>query len=192
MAEAGLGDRIEILLNDYRDLTGRYDKLVSIEMIEAIGAEFMPTYFGAISRLLKDDGMALIQAITIEDHRYEQALKSVDYIKRYIFPGSFIPSVSAMLGAAGQSSDLRLFHLEDIGPSYALTLKAWRERFMGRRSEVMQAGYDERFIRMWEFYLAYCEGGFRERSIGDVQMLLTRPGCRRASYLPDLPSSAAA
>ena len=192
VAEAGLGDRIEILLNDYRDLTGRYDKLVSIEMIEAIGAEFMPTYFGAVSRLLKDDGMALIQAIAIEDHRYEQALKSVDYIKRYIFPGSFIPSVSAMLGAAGQSSDLRLFHLEDIGPSYALTLKAWRERFMGRRSEVMQAGYDERFIRMWEFYLAYCEGGFRERSIGDVQMLLTRPGCRRASYLPDLPSSAAA
>jgi cyclopropane-fatty-acyl-phospholipid synthase len=192
VAEAGLGDRIEILLNDYRDLTGRYDKLVSIEMIEAIGAEFMPTYFGAISRLLKDDGMALIQAITIEDHRYAQALKSVDYIKRYIFPGSFIPSVSAMLGAAGQSSDLRLFHLEDIGPSYALTLKAWRERFMGRRSEVIQAGYDERFIRMWEFYLAYCEGGFRERSIGDVQMLLTRPGCRRASYLPDLPSSAAA
>ncbi|MFK2905130.1 class I SAM-dependent methyltransferase [Dyella ginsengisoli] len=192
VAEAGLGDRIELLLNDYRDLTGRYDKLVSIEMIEAIGAEFMPTYFGAISRLLKDDGMALIQAITIEDHRYEQALKSVDYIKRYVFPGSFIPSVSAMLGAARKASDLRLFHLEDIGPSYALTLKAWRERFMGRRSEVMQAGYDERFIRMWEFYLAYCEGGFRERSIGDVQMLLTRPGCRRASFLPDLPTSAAA
>jgi cyclopropane-fatty-acyl-phospholipid synthase len=192
VAEAGLGDRVEILLNDYRDLTGRYDKLVSIEMIEAIGAGFMPTYFGAISRLLKDDGMALIQAITIEDHRYEQALTSVDYIKRYIFPGSFIPSVSAMLGAARKASDLRLFHLEDIGPSYALTLKAWRERFMGRRSEVMQAGYDERFIRMWEFYLAYCEGGFRERSIGDVQMLLTRPGCRRASYLPDLPASAAA
>ncbi|HEX5305249.1 MAG TPA: cyclopropane-fatty-acyl-phospholipid synthase family protein [Dyella sp.] len=192
VAEAGLTDRIELLLNDYRDLTGRYDKLVSIEMIEAIGAEFMPTYFGAISRLLKDDGMALIQAITIEDHRYEQALKSVDYIKRYIFPGSFIPSVSAMLGAARKSSDLRLFHLEDIGPSYALTLKAWRERFMGRRSDVMQAGYDERFIRMWEFYLAYCEGGFRERSIGDVHMLLTRPGCRRASFLPDLPSSAAA
>ncbi len=192
VAEAGLSDRIELLLNDYRDLTGCYDKLVSIEMIEAIGAGFMPTYFGAISRLLKDDGMALIQAITIEDHRYEQALKSVDYIKRYVFPGSFIPSVSAMLGAARKSSDLRLFHLEDIGPSYALTLKAWRERFMGRRSEVIKAGYDERFIRMWEFYLAYCEGGFRERSIGDVQMLLTRPGCRRASYLPDLPTSAAA
>ncbi|MEW5835542.1 MAG: cyclopropane-fatty-acyl-phospholipid synthase family protein [Pseudomonadota bacterium] len=192
VAKAGLGDRVELLLRDYRDLDGRYDKLVSIEMIEAIGAEFMPTYFGAISRLLKDEGMALIQAITIEDHRYAQALKSVDYIKRYIFPGSFIPSVSAMLGAAQRASDLRLFHLEDIGPSYALTLKAWRERFLARRSDVLKAGYDERFVRMWEFYLAYCEGGFRERSIGDVQMLLTRPGCRRASYLPDLATAASA
>ncbi|OZB58284.1 MAG: SAM-dependent methyltransferase [Lysobacterales bacterium 14-68-21] len=192
VAKAGLSDRVELLLRDYRDLEGHYDKLVSIEMIEAIGAEFMPTYFGAISRLLKDEGMALIQAITIEDHRYAQALKSVDYIKRYIFPGSFIPSVSAMLGAAQRASDLRLFHLEDIGPSYALTLKAWRERFLARRSDVLKAGYDERFVRMWEFYLAYCEGGFRERSIGDVQMLLTRPGCRRASYLPDLATAASA
>lgn len=184
---AGLGDRVTVLLQDYRELTGRYDKLVSIEMIEAIGAAYMPTYFAAISRLLKDDGQALIQAITIEDHRYASALKSVDYIKRYIFPGSFIPAVSAMLEAARQASDLRLFHLEDIGPSYALTLRHWRERFMAKRGHVLAAGYDERFIRMWEFYLAYCEGGFRERSIGDVQMLLTRPGCRRESYLPDLP-----
>jgi cyclopropane-fatty-acyl-phospholipid synthase len=183
---AGLDDRVTVLLEDYRDLTGKYDKLVSIEMIEAIGAAYMPAYFAAITRLLEDDGMALIQAITIEDHRYAQALKSVDYIKRYVFPGSFIPAVSAMLEAARRSSDLRLFHLEDIGPSYALTLKAWRERFMARRADVLAAGYDERFIRMWEFYLAYCEGGFRERSIGDVQMLLTRPGCRRESYLPDL------
>ncbi|MGN2252341.1 class I SAM-dependent methyltransferase [Frateuria sp. GZRe12] len=183
---AGLDDRVTVLLKDYRDLTGKYDKLVSIEMIEAIGAAYMPAYFAAITRLLEDDGLALIQAITIEDHRYEQALKSVDYIKRYVFPGSFIPAVSAMLEAARRSSDLRLFHLEDIGPSYALTLKAWRERFMARRADVLAAGYDARFIRMWEFYLAYCEGGFRERSIGDVQMLLTRPGCRRDSYLPDL------
>jgi cyclopropane-fatty-acyl-phospholipid synthase len=184
--DAGLDDRVTVLLQDYRDLSGKYDKLVSIEMIEAIGAAYMPAYFAAITRLLEDDGLALIQAITIEDHRYAQALKSVDYIKRYIFPGSFIPAVSAMLEAARRSSDLRLFHLEDIGPSYALTLKAWRERFMARRADVLAAGYDARFIRMWEFYLAYCEGGFRERSIGDVQMLLTRPGCRRESYLPDL------
>ncbi|UGB47476.1 cyclopropane-fatty-acyl-phospholipid synthase family protein [Frateuria edaphi] len=184
--DAGLDDRVTVLLQDYRDLSGKYDKLVSIEMIEAIGAAYMPAYFAAITRLLEHDGLALIQAITVEDHRYAQALKSVDYIKRYIFPGSFIPAVSAMLEAARRSSDLRLFHLEDIGPSYALTLKAWRERFMARRADVLAAGYDARFIRMWEFYLAYCEGGFRERSIGDVQMLLTRPGCRRESYLPDL------
>ncbi|MGN6280194.1 class I SAM-dependent methyltransferase [Frateuria sp.] len=183
---AGLGDRVTVLLQDYRELRGRYDKVVSIEMIEAIGAAYMPTYFATITRLLKDDGQALIQAITIEDHRYARALKSVDYIKRYIFPGSFIPAVSAMLEAARQASDLRLFHLEDIGPSYALTLKHWRKRFLAKRDHVLAAGYDERFVRMWEFYLAYCEGGFRERSIGDVQMLLTRPGCRRESYLPDL------
>jgi len=184
--QAGLGHLVEVLLQDYRDLQGRYDKLVSIEMIEAIGAAYMPTYFAAITRLLKPEGMALIQAITIEDHRYAQALKSVDYIKRYIFPGSFIPAVSPMLDAMRDASDLRLFHLEDIGPSYALTLKAWRERFLAKHSELLAAGYDERFVRMWEFYLAYCEGGFRERSIGDVQMLLTRPDCRRGAYLPDL------
>ena len=183
---AGLSDKVTLLLSDYRDLQGTYDKLVSIEMIEAIGAQYMPQYFSTIARLLKPTGMALIQAITIEDHRYAQALKSVDYIKRYIFPGSFIPSVSAMLDAASRHSDLRLFHLEDIGPSYALTLKAWRERFLARRAEVLAGGYDERFVRLWEFYLAYCEGGFRERSIGDVHLLLTRPDCRRASYLPDL------
>lgn len=188
---AGLADKVTVLLKDYRDLEGSYDKLVSIEMIEAIGARYMPDYFRTISRLLKPDGMALIQAITIEDHRYQQALKSVDYIKRYIFPGSFIPSVSAMLDAAARHSDLRLFHLEDIGPSYALTLKAWRERFLARREDVLAAGYDARFVRMWEFYLAYCEGGFRERSIGDVHLLLTRPGCRRPSYLPDLQTVAA-
>jgi cyclopropane-fatty-acyl-phospholipid synthase len=183
---AGLGDRIELLLEDYRDIKGQYDKLVSIEMIEAIGAPYMRTYFRAISQLLKPDGMALIQAITIEDHRYEQALGSVDYIKRFIFPGSFIPAVAPMLDAMKRASDLRLFHLEDIGPSYALTLKAWRERFLARRADARALGYDERFMRMWEFYLAYCEGAFRERSIGNVHMLLTRPDCRRPSYLPDV------
>ena len=129
--------------------------------------------------------MALIQAITIEDHRYAQALRAVDFIKRHVFPGSFIPSISAMLGAAARNSDLKLFQLEDIGPSYALTLAAWRERFHQRLPEVRALGYDERFVRMWDFYLAYCEGGFRERSIGVVQMLLAKPGCRREQFLPD-------
>ncbi|WP_395789594.1 class I SAM-dependent methyltransferase [Aquimonas sp.] len=186
--QAGLSGKIEVLLSDYRDLQGRYDKLVSIEMIEAIGHQYLDTYFGKVRSLLKDDGMALIQAITIEDHRYAQALRAVDFIKRFIFPGSFIPSIHAMQGAIARSSDLKLYNLEDIGPSYALTLRHWRQRFMARLSEVRALGYPERFIRMWEFYLCYCEGGFIERSIGDVQLLLTAPRCRRTEYLPDLRS----
>jgi len=182
---AGLEDRIEVLLEDYRDLRGRHDRLVSIEMIEAIGHQYLGDYFGKVARLLKRDGMALIQAITIEDHRYAQALRAVDFIKRYIFPGSFIPSVSAMQDAIAAASDLALFHLEDFGPSYALTLAAWRARFTQRLPEVRALGHDERFIRMWDFYLAYCESGFRERSTGVVQMLLVKPGHRRAAFLPD-------
>ena len=182
VAAAGLQDRITLLLQDYRDLDGTFDRAVSIEMIEAIGHQYLDTYFAKVASLLKPDGQALIQAITIEDHRYAQALKSVDFIKRHIFPGSFIPSVAAMTGAIGRASDLRLFNLEDIGPSYALTLKAWRERFHARIEQVRALGYDERFIRMWDFYLAYCEGGFRERSIGDVHLWLTRPDARPAQY----------
>jgi cyclopropane-fatty-acyl-phospholipid synthase len=183
---AGLGDRIRILDRDYRDLDGTYDRLVSIEMIEAIGHQYLDTYFGKVSSLLADDGMALIQAITIEDHRYAQALRSVDFIKRHIFPGSFIPSVGAMTGSIARSTDLKLFHLEDIGPSYAQTLAAWRERFNRALDRVRALGYPERFIRMWNYYLCYCEGGFIERSIGDVQMLLVKPGARPAQFLPDL------
>jgi cyclopropane-fatty-acyl-phospholipid synthase len=182
--QAGLGDHISLLLQDYRDLSGTYDRLVSIEMIEAIGHQYLDTYFAKVASLLQPDGMALIQAITIEDHRYQQALESVDFIKRYVFPGSFIPSINAMQGALAKT-DLRLFNLEDIGPSYAMTLHHWRLRFMQRLDEVRALGYPERFIRMWEFYLAYCEGGFIERSIGNAQLLLTRPACRRGQWLPD-------
>jgi cyclopropane-fatty-acyl-phospholipid synthase len=184
VAEAGLSDRVTVLLEDYRDLEGRYDKLVSIEMIEAIGHQYLDTYLAKCASLLKHDGLALIQAITIEDSRYEQALGSVDFIKRYIFPGSFIPCVSAITASAAQASDLRLVNLEDFGPSYALTLNHWRQRFLARLDEVRALGYDERFIRMWEFYLCYCEGGFIERSIGDVHLLLARPGNRRPQYIP--------
>ncbi|WP_374603240.1 class I SAM-dependent methyltransferase [Arenimonas sp.] len=184
VAAAGLSDRVTVLLEDYRDLQGEYDKLVSIEMVEAIGHQYLDTYLAKCASLLKPEGLALIQAITIEDHRYEQALGSVDFIKRFIFPGSFIPCVSALTGAAARASDLRLVNLEDIGPSYALTLQRWRQRFLDRLDEVRALGYDERFIRMWEFYLCYCEGGFRERSIGDVHLLLARPGNRREQYLP--------
>lgn len=181
---AGLGGRVTLLLEDYRDLKGSYDRVVSIEMIEAIGHQYLDSYFRTVNRLLKPDGMALIQAITIEDHRYKQALKAVDFIKRHIFPGSFIPSISVMGSAIGRNSDMKLYNLEDIGPSYALTLRAWRTRFLDRISDVRALGYPERFIRMWVFYLTYCEGGFLERSIGDVQMLLCKPAARPRQYAP--------
>jgi cyclopropane-fatty-acyl-phospholipid synthase len=183
VAAAGLSDRVRVLLTDYRELTGCYDRLVSIEMIEAIGHQYLDTYFRKVSGLLEDNGMALIQAITIEDHRYRQALRSVDFIKRHIFPGSFIPSIGAMLGSMTRVSDLKLFNLEDIGPSYALTLREWRRRFTAQHDQVRSMGYPERFVRMWEFYLAYCEGGFIERSTGDVQMLLVKPRARREQFL---------
>jgi cyclopropane-fatty-acyl-phospholipid synthase len=183
VAEAGLRDQVTVLLADYRDLTGRYDKLVSIEMIEAIGASYLDTYFRQLGRLLQPDGLALVQAITIEDHRYAQALRTVDFIKRHVFPGSFIPSIAAMLAAKARASDLALIHLEDFDLSYARTLEAWRERFLARRSEVRRQGFDERFIRLWEFYLAYCESGFRERSIGVAQLLMAKPGYRGTASL---------
>jgi cyclopropane-fatty-acyl-phospholipid synthase len=189
VADAGLPDRVTLLLEDYRDLTGTYDKLVSIEMIEAIGAQYLDTYFGKLGGLLKSDGLALVQAITIEDHRYKQALNSVDFIKRYVFPGSFIPSVAVMLDAKTRSSDLALTHMEDFGSSYARTLHVWRKRFMARLPEVRAQGFDERFIRMWEFYLAYCEGGFLERSIGVAQLLMAKPGNRDAEFVSGLDTS---
>ncbi len=176
--QAGLQDRITVLLQDYRDLTHTYDKLVSIEMVEAIGAPYLDTYFGKLGSLLKPDGLALVQAITIEDHRYEQAVVAVDYIKRFIFPGSFIPSVNALLSAKTRASDLGLVHLEDFGLSYARTLQAWRTRFIAALPQVRAQGFDECFIRMWDFYLAYCEGGFRERSIGVAHLLMAKPGYR--------------
>ena len=186
VAEAGLQERVSVLLSDYRDLQGDYDKLVSIEMVEAIGPQYLGTYFATLGRLLKPEGLALVQAITIEDHRYEQALRTVDFIKRHVFPGSFIPSIAAMLEAKARNSDLALVHLEDFGPSYARTLHDWRLRFLDRRDEARAQGFDERFLRMWTFYLAYCEGGFRERSIGVAHLLLAKPGYRGGSYLPGL------
>ncbi len=186
VADAGMSAHVDLLLEDYRDLRGQYDKLVSIEMVEAIGAEYLDTYFKQLADLLKPDGLALVQAITIEDHRYQQALSSVDFIKRHVFPGSFIPSINALLASKTHVSDLALVHLEDFGQSYALTLKAWRERFLSKLPQVRAQGFDERFIRMWEFYLAYCEGGFRERSIGVAHLLMSRPGNRRPALLPEL------
>ena len=188
VAEAGMQGHVTVLLEDYRDLDGQYDKLVSIEMVEAIGAPYLDVYFGKLGRLLKPEGLALVQAITIEDHRYAQALRSVDFIKRHVFPGSFIPSISALLAAKTRASDLSLIRLEDFGSSYAQTLKAWRERFMARLPQVRAQGFDERFVRLWEFYMAYCEGGFRERSIGVAHLLMAKPGYRPGAASPGRPA----
>ena len=180
---AGLTDQITLLLEDYRHLDGQYDKLVSIEMVEAVGYQYYDTYFAKVGSLLKPNGLALIQAITIADQRYESAKNSVDFIQRYIFPGSCIPSNTAMLNSVTKVSDLRLFDLEDIGPHYATTLRVWRENFFANIDAIRKLGYSEEFIKMWEFYLCYCEGGFAERALGDVHLLLAKPENRRAALI---------
>ena len=183
MLKEGVADKVTVIMQDYRELQGQYDKLVSIEMIEAVGHQFLDTYLAKCASLLKADGLALIQAITIEDHRYQQALKNVDFIQRFIFPGSFIPSVSAIVNSSAKQSDLRLINLEDQGESYALTLNHWRQRFIKQLDEVRQQGFSEEFIRMWEFYLCYCEGGFLEKSTSSVQVLFAKPQNRRVQWL---------
>lgn len=173
---AGLEGRITILLEDYRDLKGTYDKLVSIEMIEAIGHRQFDEFIRLCAQRLSSGGRMLLQSITIADHRYKRARDEVDFIKRYIFPGSCIPSVSALAQAMAESSDLRIVHLVDIGLHYATTLARWRENFIANLPRVRALGLPESFIRMWEFYFCYCEAGFAERALGDVQMLLAREG----------------
>ncbi len=181
--KAGLQDKVTVLKQDYRDLQGQYDKLVSIEMIEAVGYQFYDTFFSQCARLLKPEGMMLLQAITIVDQRYESAIKSVDFIQRYIFPGSCIPSSTAILQSLTRSTDLRIYDLHDIGASYAKTLAAWRKNVHQYRTEIIALGYPEKFLRMWDFYLCYCEGGFAERALSDVQMLLIKPMNRRDNLL---------
>jgi cyclopropane-fatty-acyl-phospholipid synthase len=182
----GVADRVELLFEDYRDLKGKYDKLVSIEMIEAVGHHFLDTYLKVCSDRLKDNGMMALQAITIIDQAYEAQIRSVDFIRRYIFPGGFIPSITAITRALAKVTDLRLSHLEDLTPHYARTLQVWRERFFANLDAVRKLGYPETFIRMWEYYLCYCEGAFLERYIGNVQMVLAKPDCRIAPILPKL------
>ncbi|NVK21758.1 MAG: class I SAM-dependent methyltransferase [Kangiellaceae bacterium] len=179
----GLSEQITLLKKDYRELEGKFDKLVSIEMIEAVGHHYLDTYLEKCNSLLKEDGLALIQAITIEDHRYDQALKSVDFIKRYIFPGSFIPSVSAITSSLKRTGDFRLINLEDFGESYAQTLNDWRAYFLENLDKVREQGFSESFIKMWEFYLCYCEGGFIEKAISDVHLLMAKPNNKRAQWL---------
>lgn len=183
---AGVEDKVHVLFKDYRDLKGRFDKLVSIEMIEAVGHHYLETFFRCCSNLLTERGVMALQAITIADHVFEKHKKEVDFIKRYIFPGSCIPSVTAMGDAVAAATDLRLVHLEDITPHYARTLRTWRERFFENILQVRALGYSETFIRMWEFYLCYCEAGFEERYLGDVQMFFAKPLWRGEPLLPSL------
>lgn len=181
---SGVADRISIVRQDYRNLTGQFDRVVSIEMIEAVGHEYLPTYFSKIADLLTTDGAAMIQAITMPDHRYSQYLKEVDYIRTRVFPGSNVPSISAMVEAVAKKSDLRPTNIFDFGYHYARTLREWRLRFLENENKIAKLGYDEHFRRAWIYYLCYCEAGFEEGYTGDVHFLLTKPVCNLAKGFP--------
>jgi len=191
VAAAGLEDRVTVLRQDYRDLAGVYDKLVSIEMIEAVGYEHFGTFFRKCADLLKPTGRLAIQAITIPDERYEAARREVDFIKRYIFPGGGLPS-RAVLREAAAATDLRLERADEIGPHYAETLRRWRENFARHRARIAALGFDERFLRMWEFYFSYCEGAFHERAIGDVQLAFAKPAAGALADVGPVPLVGAA
>jgi len=186
VAEEGLEDRVTLLFDDYRDLAGQYDKLVSIEMIEAVGHQYLPIYLKTVQERLKPEGLALIQAITIRDQRYKEAVNKVDFIKKHIFPGGFLPSHKVLLEQLTRTTDMNLLHLEEIGDHYARTLHDWRLRFLQELEAVKEQGYDQRFVRMWEYYLCYCEGAFMERAIGTSQWLLARPANRRENLIGKL------
>lgn len=176
---AGLSQRVTVLLQDYRDLAGQYDKLVSIEMIEAVGHDFYDDYFRCCSTLLKPDGLMLLQGIVMNEQRYAAYLRNVDFIQRYVFPGGCLPSVLALGQAIARATDMRVLDLEDFALHYARTLRCWRDRFVAALDQVRDLGYSERFIRLWDYYLCYCEAAFEERYTGLVQMLLAKPRCRR-------------
>ncbi|MBN4055160.1 class I SAM-dependent methyltransferase [bacterium AH-315-K03] len=174
----GLEDKITLLLKDYRSLEGSYDKLVSIEMIEAVGHEYYPSYFEKCSNLIKSDGLMLIQAITIADQRYFQAKHTVDFIQRYIFPGGCLPSNEIISHCIRKYTDMQMVALQDIGFDYGKTLAEWRKRFHEKINQVKAQGYDDAFCRMWEYYLCYCEGGFAERAISTAQFVFAKPAAR--------------
>lgn len=175
ISEAGLTDKITLLQKDYRDLSGKFDKLVSIEMIEAVGHAYHEVFFKACANLLKKDGRMLIQAITITDQKYDRYVGSVDFLQRYIFPGGCVPSVKRMVNVLADHTDMVVRGLEDFTDAYARTLSHWRRRFNRAFFALRDKGYDERFKRLWNYYLCYCEGGFRERTIGVVHLVASRP-----------------
>ena len=184
--DACLSDRVSVLFEDYRDLSGRYDKLVSIEMVEAVGHEKMEEFFSACRDRLKPGGVMALQAITAPEKNFEDQVRNVDFIKRYIFPGGELVSVGSVNEAASRNSGFRMTHLEDLTPHYAETLRRWRGRMLENLPRMRALGLGERFLRMWEFYLCYCEGGFEERSIGLVQAVLEKDGTRRSPLLGSL------
>ncbi len=185
---AGLGDRVTVLFEDYRNLRGVFDKLVSIEMIEAVGHRYLETYFRVCSERLKPGGLMCLQAILTSDQRYRFSLRNTDFIKKYIFPGGQLPCHETIANATRRATDFRLIHVEEIGEHYAETLRRWRERFYKNLGAVRELGFPETFVRMWEFYLASCEGAFDERYVFDAQLLLAKPGARRAPVLGALPA----
>lgn len=174
IARAGLQDRVQVLLCDYRDLTGQFDKLVSVEMIEAVGKRYLPDFFRTCQARLRPGGRMAIQAITIQDQRYHDYSKSVDFIQRYIFPGGFLPSITAMSELMTRHTDFVVRNLFDMGPDYARTLTLWRQRFLHAWQDIEKLGFDERFRRMWLYYFGYCEAGFNARTISVVQLTAER------------------
>ena len=179
IADAGLSDRVTLLRQDYRDLSGQFDKLVSIEMIEAVGYRYFDTYFRKCSELLKPEGSFVLQGILMPDQRFAQYLKSVDFIQRYVFPGGCVPSMGSIFESITRATDLRFVHAEDFGTHYAETLRHWRGRFHAKLDEVRSLGYPDRFLRLWDYYLCYCEASFDERYTGVVQIQFDKPLCRR-------------
>lgn len=178
IAEAGLSDRVEVLFEDYRDLTGRYDRLVSIEMIEAVGADYLDTFFDVCSARLEANGAMGLQAIVIADQLYERSRRHVDFIKRYVFPGGFLPSIAAIGDRVARVTDLRIHDVHDLTRDYAETLRRWRANLAAQPEAYAAVSDKGEFERLWTYYLAYCEAGFEERRIGCVQMTLTKPGWR--------------
>ena len=185
-AELGLDDRVTLLQSDYRDLTGRYDKLVSIEMIEAVGHEYFDTFFAKCSSLLEPNGLMALQAITIPDQRFESYLRSVDFIQAYIFPGGCLPSLGAISTSLGRKTDLQISHIEDFAEHYARTLEAWRHQFWKNIDAIRALGKTDSFLRLWEYYLSYCEGAFREKQIGVCQIVMQKPMNRRPPQYPSM------
>ena len=175
MVDEGLDHLVDIRIVDYREVEGQFDRIVSIEMLEAVGHRYLDTYFEQVDRLLAPDGLASVQVITIPEQRYDAYLRRPDFIQRYIFPGGHLPSLEAMTSSMGSNTELFVDEVDNIGIHYAETLRHWRENFLSNVEQVRELGFDDRFVRMWEFYLAYCEGAFLARYIGDLQLVLTRP-----------------